>query len=123
MLTRSALKSKRYSCQEQASATSGTQTNITTSLYIAGTLSTVINFSGSASAWAIRRRSKGSLWWSASCETPAAWVALTGSSRNPLVLDTRIFLWACAASPLLKAPVRRLIQFADEGLCVGGLLR
>jgi len=31
-----------------------------------------------------------------------------------LLLDTRIFLWAVAGSPLLKPPVRRLIESADE---------
>ncbi|MHB1691326.1 MAG: type II toxin-antitoxin system VapC family toxin [Thiomonas sp.] len=31
-----------------------------------------------------------------------------------LLLDTRIFLWAVAGSPLLKAPARRLIESADE---------
>ena len=31
-----------------------------------------------------------------------------------LLLDTHIFLWAVAGSPLLKAPVRRLIESADE---------
>jgi PIN domain nuclease of toxin-antitoxin system len=31
-----------------------------------------------------------------------------------LLLDTHIFLWAVCGSPLLKAPVRRLIESADE---------
>src|SRR5665647_205648 len=31
-----------------------------------------------------------------------------------LLLDTHIFLWAVAGSPLLKPPVRRLIESADE---------
>ncbi len=31
-----------------------------------------------------------------------------------LLLDTHIFLWAVAGSPLLKAPARRLIESADE---------
>ena len=31
-----------------------------------------------------------------------------------LLLDTHIFLWAVAGSPLLKPPVRRLIEAADE---------
>lgn len=31
-----------------------------------------------------------------------------------LLLDTHIFLWAVAGSPLLKAPVRRFIESADE---------
>ena len=31
-----------------------------------------------------------------------------------LLLDTHIFLWAVAGSPLLKAATRRLIESADE---------
>lgn len=31
-----------------------------------------------------------------------------------LLLDTHVFLWAVAGSPLLKAPVRHLIESADE---------
>jgi PIN domain nuclease of toxin-antitoxin system len=31
-----------------------------------------------------------------------------------LLLDTHIFLWAVAGSTLLKTPVRRLIESADE---------
>jgi PIN domain nuclease of toxin-antitoxin system len=31
-----------------------------------------------------------------------------------LLLDTHIFLWAVAGSPLLKPPARRLIESADE---------
>ena len=31
-----------------------------------------------------------------------------------LLLDTQIFLWAVAGSPMLKPPVRRLIESADE---------
>lgn len=31
-----------------------------------------------------------------------------------LLLDTHIFLWAVAGSPLLKSPARRLIESAEE---------
>lgn len=31
-----------------------------------------------------------------------------------LLLDTHLFLWAVASSPLLKAPVRRVIEAADQ---------
>lgn len=31
-----------------------------------------------------------------------------------ILLDTHIFLWAVAGSPLLKPPARRLIESADE---------
>lgn len=31
-----------------------------------------------------------------------------------LLLDTHIFLWAVAGSPLLKSPTRRVIEAADE---------
>lgn len=31
-----------------------------------------------------------------------------------LLLDTHIFLWAVAGSPLLKSPVRHVIEEADE---------
>ena len=31
-----------------------------------------------------------------------------------LLLDTHIYLWAVSGSPLLRAPVRRLIESADE---------
>ena len=31
-----------------------------------------------------------------------------------LLLDTHVFLWAVAGSPLLKAPTRQMLQFADE---------
>jgi PIN domain nuclease of toxin-antitoxin system len=31
-----------------------------------------------------------------------------------ILLDTHVYLWAVAGSPLLKAPARRLIESADE---------
>ena len=40
-----------------------------------------------------------------------------------LLLDTRIFLWVVAGSPLLKAPARRIIDSADEVFVSAASLR
>ena len=66
----------------------------------------VTSFSGSASAWEISRRSKGSLWCGSSRATPSACAALTGRflSERPAVAQRFAQAWAQACALVMSDP-------------------